>query len=167
MARISAVASLGEEGIRTPRTRCPRGNTLADSELRANRSRAQTYRLIGGPRPGGGPAQRSGGGELTDASWKTSLGLSKFGAIWMSAIGAAPLKHRTQCHALTACAALLSSGPAEGSWIEPSAEQICPIGQPASAFAIAGEITAAVSDKINHANTPKLSWRALRNWWNG
>ena len=91
------------------------GNPLANSELRANSSRAQTYRLVGGPRPGGGPAQRCGGGALKDASWKTSLGLSTLGAIWMSAIGAAPLKHRTQCHALTACAAPLSSGPAEGS----------------------------------------------------
>jgi hypothetical protein len=75
------------------------------------------------------------------------------------------LKHKTQCHALTACAALLSSDPLAGAWMEPSAEQICPVGQSVFPFAIAGEATAAASDKSSQASTPKLSLRALRNWW--
>lgn len=157
----------GVGGDQDPTDAVSLGNPLANSELRANRSRAQTYRLVGGPRPGGGPARRSGGGALTEASWKTSLGFSRRVVTWVSAAGAAPVKHRTQCQPLLACVAPPLCASAGAAWIPPSAEQICPMGQPVSACAIAGEITAATSDKTSHASTPMLSLRAVRNWWNG
>ena len=157
----------GVGGDQDPTDAVSLGNPLANSELRANRSRALTYRLVGGPRPGGGPAQRSRCGALKEASWKTSRGFSRLVVTWVSAAGAAPVKHRTQCQPLLACAVPPLSESAGATCVPPSAEQICPMGQLVSACAIAGEITAATSDKTSHTSTPKLSLRAVRNWWNG